>query len=155
MKISPIYQYNIQNLTSQKKQLKNTNEVSYPIQDFDLPNYQVAFGANIVPKRLNLENEKKFLLRQFTEILKNDLSNVSDEDLQLRAMRKLSAFYADKMQKIYALQQECSVFEQMQSRMNYEQAISTRNSLLKKVKILQNSKPPKSALVYEIPEERL
>lgn len=106
---------------------------------------RVSFTGIKPPKRLNIENETRKLLRDINNILTSDIPECDIEDLVFTSMRKILSFYRNKTRKMQELLEK---LENMDSQIfsSTQQRVNALNMLKKEFKAVQNSKP-KNTLV--------
>ena len=101
----------------------------------ELANISFTGIHNIVPKRLNVDLESKKLIRQISEILETDISDLSPEDLLLSSMSKMLSNFRNIQMKMSKLLEKLDLLEN-DTRMHPKQKFELLNAYHKEFKIL-------------------
>ncbi len=103
---------------------------------------RVSFTGIKAPKKLNIENETRKLLREINDILSSDIGETDFEDLLASMVRRTISFYRRKTQRMQELTQELKDIPNRRFA-SLQQKFDAAQRLDKEFKALQKSKPPK------------
>lgn len=138
-----IYSLDLNQQPTKKAEIK-TNKPSEYISE--LPYFvdysRVTFTGVKPPKKVNIENETRKLLREIDNILSSDIGETDLEDMISSMVRKTVSFFRRKSQK---MQELCDKLEELSNTRfaSPQQKFDAANQLKKEFKAVQNSKPPK------------
>lgn len=138
-----IYSLDLNQQSTKKTEIK-TNKPSEYISE--LPYFvdysRVTFTGVKPPKKVNIENETRKLLREIDNILSSDIGETDLEDMISSMVRKTVSFFRRKSQK---MQELCDKLEELSNTRfaSPQQKFDAANQLKKEFKAVQNSKPPK------------
>ena len=103
---------------------------------------RVSFTGIKAPKKLNIENETRKLLREINDILSSDIGETDFEDLLASMVRRTISFYRRKTQRMQELTQELKDIPNRRFA-SLQQKFDAAQRFNKEFKALQKSKPPK------------
>lgn len=121
---------------------------SNPLQDAEINNYTtgltstIHFGAlhNIKPKKIDLNLEKNKLLKQISEILHMDISDIDISEIVMSAAKRAVSFFLrteTRKAEILAEMENLS----KEKLLNSQQRINQFRQLEKEYKLLENQRP--------------
>lgn len=158
---------NVQNVTPIQlkrylpQQQKENADVAVTVVNEQTPGLYssgIAFTGihNIVPKRLNIDLESKKLVKQISEILETDTSDLSPEDLLLTSMSKMLSNFRNIQMKMNKLIEKLDLLD-ADTRMPSKQKLDLLNAYRKEFKTLDKMKitPAKSTNAQSTVDERI